>query len=268
MIAARIKQRVFEVVSVARPGDRPSLVFDWALIALILANIVVFVLESVPSLAERHGTWFAAFEAVSVIVFSIEYIARVWTSTHDPRFRSPVTGRVRFVLTPMALVDLLAILPWYLPLLGVDLRALRSLRIFRILRLAKLGRYTSALNIMGGAIRRTREELVITGAIIAVLLLLASTGIYYAEREAQPDKFGNIPEAAWWAVATMTTVGYGDVYPITPTGRFFGAVVAILGIGLIALPTGILGTGFADEARERKRGREPRVCPRCGEELG
>lgn len=268
MPKTRFKPRVHEIVSVARRGDRASEVFDWAIIGLILANIVVFVLESVPSFAEQWGSFFAIFEAVSVVVFTIEYAARVWTCTLEAKSRSPITGRLRFALTPMALIDLLAILPWYLPLLGVDLRALRALRIFRILRLAKLGRYTSALNIMGGAIRRTREELVITGAVIAVLLLLASTGIYYAEREAQPDKFGSIPESAWWAVATMTTVGYGDVYPITPTGRFFGAVVAILGIGLIALPTGILGTGFAEEARERKRGREPRVCPRCGEELG
>lgn len=228
--------------------------FDVAILTLIFLNVLAIILESVAALQARWGAAFDAFELFSVAVFTVEYGLRLWTATENPRYARPFSGRLRYALRPLLLIDLLAVLPAYLPILGVNLAFVRALRLMRVFRLVKIVRYTETLGLFGRVVRERRAELVVTTALVGLLLVLASSLMFYAERAAQPETFSSIPATMWWAVATLTTVGYGDVYPITAAGRVLAAVVAVLGIGLFALPTGILGAGFVEEI-EKRRGR-------------
>jgi voltage-gated potassium channel len=180
-------------------------------------------------------------------------------------FQQPIKGRIRFALTPLALIDLLAILPFYFPLfLPIDLRFIRALRLFRLFRIFKLTRYSDALKKLGGVVILKKEELLISVMIVLVILFFASTLMYFIEGETQPETFSSVPKSLWWGVVTLTTVGYGDVYPVTPLGKVLGAVIAFLGVGMFALPAGILASGFA-ETIHRKR--EQTTCPHCGKEI-
>jgi voltage-gated potassium channel len=259
------RKRVYEIVECARPGDWPSRRFDFLIMSMIVLNIIAFVLETVEPIYNDWHRVFWWIEAVSVAVFTAEYLFRVWSCVENPRFASPILGRLRFAVTPMALVDLLAIVPFYLPMLGADARIVRAFRLFRLFRILKFGRYSRALQMLGNVIKKQREELIIATAVLTLLLLLASTMLYYAEHHAQPEAFPSIPAAMWWAVATLTTVGYGDVYPVTVVGKLCASVTAVLGIGMFALPTGILGAGFVEEI-EAARGKSKR-CPHCNNEL-
>ncbi len=173
----------------------------------------------------------------------------------NPRFAGLRFGRLRYMLTPAALLDLAALLPPLLTLAGGETFLLRAARLLRILRLARLGRFSTAMQHIGVAIRSRRYELLLSLGVAFGLLLTSSTLLYLAEQEAQPENFGSIPRAMWWSIATLTTVGYGDVYPLTALGKFFAAITALTGIGLIAMPTGILAAAFSD-ALQRQSERE------------
>ncbi|HSU16124.1 ion transporter [Longimicrobium sp.] len=259
------RRRVWEILD---PDDgnatRAERAFGAFILALIALNVAAVVLQSVRSLELRFSGAFRAFEVFSVLVFSAEYLARVWSCTEDPRYRGPVRGRLRFALSPMALVDVLAVLPFFAAAGAVDLRVLRAARLFRLVRLLKATRYIAAMRVFRHVLRTKREELVLTTAIMSMLLVVAASVMYFAENEAQPQKFSSIPESMWWAVATLTTVGYGDVYPVTPLGRLAGGCIAILGLGFFALPTAILGAGFVDAVQMLKA---PPVCPHCGKSV-
>lgn len=258
-----IKRRVYRVVERVGGDDREGRAFDIFIMALIVLNVAAVMLETVEDVGVPYAAFFRGFEVFSVVVFSTEYVLRLWSCTADPRYSGPVGGRLRFALTPMALIDLAAVLPFYLEFLAVDLRFVRSLRLFRLLRVFKLARYSSSMRTLGNVLRSKREELLITLFVVFILLIFAASAMYYAERDNQPDKFSSIPAAMWWGVATLTTVGYGDVFPVTSQGKVLGAVIAVLGVGLFALPTGILASGFAEEL-QRTRRREPLICPHCG----
>jgi voltage-gated potassium channel len=260
----RLKIRTYEILEKAEPDDTVSRAVDGLIIALILLNLTAIILETVGELHLRYGDWFEAFELFSVALFTVEYLFRLWSCTAAPDYTGPIAGRWRFARTPMAIIDLLAFLPFYLTLGGLDLRFLRILRIFRIFRVAKLFRYLEALQTLGRVLRAKKEELVVVLLILVVLLLFSSTLIYYAEHEAQPELFSSIPAAMWWGIATLTTVGYGDIYPVTPLGRLLAAFITVLGIGMFALPTGIVGSGFVEEIQKRKGGK--RTCPHCGKD--
>jgi voltage-gated potassium channel len=260
----RIRERTWEIVETAKSGDTASRTFDFTILALIFLNVVAVITGSVQSIQERWGAFLNVFEAVSVVVFTLEYVARLWSCTTDPQFSGRIRGRVHLALRAMLIIDLLAILPFYLPFLGVDLRSFRALRLLRILRIAKVGRYYSSLNLIKHVFQSKKEELVLTSALMGLLLVLSSSLLYYCENAVQPDAFSSIPATMWWSVATLTTVGYGDMYPITLLGKFFASIIAILGIGMFALPTGIIGAGFV-EAIQKKKGQH--VCPHCGKEL-
>lgn len=258
----RTRQRVSELLSVAEQGDRASRIVDLALAAFIMLNVAASICQTLDSLYANWRRWFDGLESVSVIIFTIEYILRVWSCTARREFSRPVRGRLRFMLTPLALIDLLAILPFYLPTQGlVDLRMLRAIRLARLLRILKVARYSESLQLLGRVLVLRRAELVITFSAGGFLLLIASSLMYFVENEAQPEMFASIPAAMWWGVETLTTVGYGDAIPITPLGKVLGAVIAFLGIGLFALPAGILGSGFVEEIQKRRR-RGVR-CPHC-----
>jgi voltage-gated potassium channel len=259
-----LRRRTWELLEAAHPGDRLSRQFDIGILLLIAANVLAVVLETVPSIDARFGTAFVWFERFSVALFSAEYLARVWSAPTDERYREAPTGRLRYMVSPLALVDLLAVLPFFLPFLGADLRFARALRLMRFFRVAKAGRYIPALRLFRAVAVAKKDELILTSCVLVLLLLVASSLMYFAEQSSQPEAFSSIPATMWWAVATLTTVGYGDVYPVTTFGRVLGAAAAILGIGLFALPTAILGSGFVDEIAKRKA---PQRCPHCGMDL-
>lgn len=246
------------------PGDRASRAFQIFILSLISLNVLALILESVEEIRAVAGTWFRVFEIVSVIIFTVEYAFRLWACTASPAYSQRLRGRLRFARTPFAVMDLLAILPFYLPFTGLDMRFIRAVRLFRVFRIMKVARYSSALQTLGRVCKRTKEQLVTTLCVLCVLLVLAASLMYHAEHAAQPEAFSSIPAAMWWGVATLTTVGYGDVYPVTTIGKILASVIAILGIGMFALPTGILGAAFVEEI-QRQRG--PKKCPHCGKQL-
>ena len=228
----------------ATPAHRAVDVF---LAGLITINVIAVVLESVPAIEARHHTLFYVIEVISVLVFTVEYLARLWVCVEDADLANKRWPRLRYMVSPMALIDLIAILPSYLGLfVRMDLRVLRVLRLLRIL---KLTRYSVAISMLLDVLRAEAHAFIAAISILLVLLTLAASGAYLAEHGVQPEAFGSIPEAMWWAVATLTTVGYGDVVPITPAGRLFGALVAVIGIGMAALPAGILASGMAERLR-------------------
>ncbi|MCU0637893.1 MAG: ion transporter [Methanothrix sp.] len=262
-----LKTRIYGILE---PGDEDSKYFDPFIMGLIVLNVAAVVLETVESIYTPYASLFYAFEIFSVAVFSIEYILRVWSCTANPRFKDPVLGRLRFMITPMALVDLFVVLPFYLPFIIGDLRFMRAIRLFRLFRVLKLARYSESLQTFVDVLRLKKEELILMFFAIMILLVISSSLVYEAEHEAQPDAFASIPAAMWWGIVTLATVGYGDVYPETAWGRLIGSVVVILGIGLFALPTGVLASGFAEVLARRKEAQkmEKMRCPHCGRYLG
>lgn len=254
--------RLWQLLDTPQPGDRAAAVVGTVLIALIALNVAAAIVGTVHGVHARYGAWLDAFEAFSVAVFCLEYLARLWTCTSQAAYASPVLGRLRYALTPLALIDLLAVLPSLLVFMAIDLRFLRALRLFRLLRIAKLGRYSEALAMIGRVLRRKKEELFISSLLMLMLIVLSASLMYFAEHDAQPDKFPDIPTAAWWAVVTLTTVGYGDVYPVTVLGKLCASLVAMFGIAMFALPAGMLGAAFSEEMS-----RHERHCPHCGKSL-
>ena len=273
----RVRQRTYEVLEKAAEGDRLSQAVDVTIIAVIVANMAAVVLESFEGLHAGYAAWFFALELVSVALFTVELALRLWTCDLLRPGRSWPGAVIRFLVSPIGLIDLLAILPFYLPfLIPVDLRVVRILRLVRFLRLLKLTRYTRSVATMAAVVRERRHELMVAVFLTALLLVVASTLMYYLESRVQPDAFPNIVASLWWAVATLTTIGYGDVFPVTGLGRLLSGIIAVLGIGLVALPTAIISSGFV-EALARTKSQAPeevtpgtvaaRYCPHCGQPL-
>ncbi len=246
--SAAFRRRLYYMLE--QPGEnRAGRVLHIFIFVLIIANVIAVIVESEESMRRAHEAFFSEFEWISVALFALEYLARAWVAVEDPRFRDPVRGRLRYLLTPMAIVDLMAILPSLLSaFFNVDTRILRVLRLFRVF---KLSRHFSALEVLFRVIRNEARALGAALMILMVLAILAASGMYAAENDVQPEAFGSIPRAMWWAVVTLTTVGYGDVVPVTWWGHFFSGVIVILGVGLAALPAGIIAGGFTRELERR-----------------
>ena len=245
---------------------------DTFIILLIAVNVVAVIFETEPAIAEEYANFFRLFEFFSTLVFTAEYLTRVWLADLDPKYAhlGPVKSRLRFIFSIMAMVDLIAILPFYLRFVKMDMRIARAIRLMRLVRILKVGRYAHAVTILNKVILRKKEELAISTFISVMVLILCSSAMYFVEHTTQPEAFGSIPRTMWWAVVTLTSVGYGDVSPQSPGGMVLGAVICLIGVLLVALPTGILASGFAEEIRERKgEGGESifGFCPHCGEKL-
>ncbi len=247
------RERTAQLLEQSHSADRLSRLTNLTLIAIISLNVIAIVLESVNSLHQQYHQMFWYFEIFSVAIFTIEYLARVWSSpdlmeVHDS---SPIKGRLKYMLSPMALIDLIAILPFYLSLhLAIDLR---FLRVLRMLRLFKLTRYSPALSALLDVLQKESETLFAAIVVLLMMLVISASGIYLLESEVQPEAYGSIPDAMWWAIVTLTTVGYGDVAPITPIGKLFGGVIGLIGVGMVALPAAIMASGFAENLHQRKQ---------------
>jgi voltage-gated potassium channel len=246
-----LRYRVFDLLEVGRGRAPASRALDFMIATLIAVNVVAVIVETVPSIGDRYTGFFAALEVFSVAIFSIEYVARIWSCTADRYVAElgPVRGRIAMMLRPYQVIDLIAILPFYITIFApLDLRALR---IFRLLRFLKLARYSTAVTTLANVVVRESRSLFAALLLMAGMVIVASTVIYYVEREAQPEDFGSIPAAMWWALTTLTTVGYGDVTPVTVAGKIFGALVMVFGLGMAALPIGLLANGFGEEIQRR-----------------
>jgi voltage-gated potassium channel len=264
----KTKIRLYDILVETEDNELVDRLVAIFLMILIVLNSAAVVLETVEEIDAQYGSIFNALEMVSVTIFTVEYLLRLWIAPLNPRYSQPFWGRIKYAFSLMALIDLLAILPTFLPLVfPIDLRIVRFLRIFRLFRLFKMSRYVESLNTLDDVVRSKKEQLGVTFIMILMLLLMSSSLMYLVENAAQPDKFPHIPAAMWWGVATLTTVGYGDVFPVTPLGKLLSSFIAFLGIGMFALPTGILASGFAEEINKRQCRDEECLCPHCGGDI-
>ena len=245
-----LRKRIWEILEKGNSNDKVSFYTDIFLIALIVFNIIAVLLETVESIYSNYALEFVIFERFSTIVFLVEYILRIWVCVEEKIKNNKLITRLKYASTWPAIIDLLAVLSGLLPMIfEVDLRILRALR---MLRLLKFSRYFKVMNLLLGVLKEEKQSFLAAMFLLTIAMLIASTGIYIFEKDAQPDKFSSIPEAMWWAIATLTTIGYGDVTPVTGMGKFFGAIIAIIGIGVVALPSGILASGFTDQLKRRQ----------------
>lgn len=258
------RERVNEILEVAKPGDKASRWCDIGLMILICTSSLAVLLDTIPAVASQYDGVLRLIEAVAIVVFTAEYVLRIWSCTAKPKYSHPVWGRMRYMATPLLLIDLVAIFPFYLPLISADLLILRSIRLVRLFRIFKLGRYSDAFVLVIRVMQDKKEELFAAVSMILILLFLSSGVMFFLEREAQPQTFTTILEALWWGVSTLTSVGYGDILPVTPAGKVVGGIVQILGVGLFAIPAGVFAAGFSEAIARKGR---PQICPHCGKEV-
>lgn len=226
-----MKQRIKNIVEIN--DNKASKVFAIFIQVLILISIVTFTIETIPDLKPETRSILYAIEVFSVIVFSVEYLLRIYVAENKPKF----------IFSFFGIIDFLAILPFYLSF-GVDLRSLRALRFLRLFRILKLVRYNRAMNHFTNAIKSSKEEIFLFLFVTLILIYFAAVGIYYFENQAQPEHFSSIFDSLWWAIVTLTTVGYGDVYPITVGGKVFTFFILLIGLGIVAIPTGIISSAL------------------------
>jgi voltage-gated potassium channel len=258
------RENVFKIIDKPEDGNTKSIVFGWFLTILIILNIAAVIGSSFDDIPNKYSKLLTYFEYFSVAIFTIEFLLRVWTapykfppSSEKPSFFAHnIFPYVRYIFLSMGLFDLLAILPFYLPFFIADLRFLRILRLFRLLRLVKLTRY-SKVDLIVRVLKKKKEELFLIVLIVGIMLLLVSPVVYVLENPKQPGQFPNILATLWWAVITLTTVGYGNVVPETAVGQLLSGIISIFGIILIALPSGIITSGFIEEYKKyKKKGRK------------
>ena len=253
------RNRVWKLLEPAEDNDNLSKFIDIFLVNLIFFNILMVILETVETLYFKYKLWFIYFELFSVTIFSLEYISRFWSCVEN-KTKNETNGktRLRYIFSFSAIIDLIAILPSLLAFLfpTVDLRFVRALRIFRLL---KFSRYSNSINTLLIVLWDQRKSLGAAFFILFIVLIISSSGMYIVEKDIQPDKFGSIPQSMWWSIVTLTTVGYGDVYPVTSMGKFFGSIIIILGIGTVALPSGILASAFTEYTRRNQKKYEDKL---------
>lgn len=248
----RLRENVFSLLDTTVDCGFYSRLIDVLLVTLIMVNVLGVIMETVPSFHAEYHRPLYWLEFSSILIFSVEFLTRLWVATEEPDSRgmTPIKARLKFLATPMAIVDLVAILPFYLGFIfNIDMRFLRILRLFRIF---KLTRYSEAMTTMLTVLHDEARNFMAAIFIMLVIMIIAASGIYMMEHEHQPTTFGSIPQSMWWSTVTLTTVGYGDVYPITFLGKVFAAIIMVAGVGLVALPTGILASSFSDNLRRSR----------------
>ncbi|MCK5384662.1 MAG: ion transporter [Alphaproteobacteria bacterium] len=230
------KNRIREIVD-DDPSSRAGRIFLYAIQCLIIISIVTFSLETLPEFSSKHSELLGFLEAITVIIFTIEYAVRIFVAEK----------RTKFIFRFFGIVDLLAILPFYLPFLGIDLRVLRA---FRLLRILKLFKQSKAIDRFRRALEITKKELLMFAFLAVIMIYISAALIYLCENEAQPEQFRSIFHSLWWAVITLTTVGYGDMYPITVGGKLLTSVILMIGLGIVAIPTGLISSALTQARKE------------------
>lgn len=264
----KIRQWLYDIVNEDNTNTSLSRGFNFLIISLITLSVLAIILESFENIRIQYQLLFNYFEKITVAIFTVEYLLRLVTADFKYPGKTRLKSIVLFIFSTVAIIDLVAILPAFLPLFfSFDLRFIRILRILRITRLFKLKRYSRSLLLIGEVFKEKRSDLVMTLFITFILLVIASTLMFYIEGNEQPDVFPNIIATFWWAIATLTTVGYGDVYPITEWGKLISGIIALLGIGLVALPTGILSSAFVERMNQTSDNTNTQYCPRCGHNI-
>lgn len=244
------RQRVYSTMNPDIHSGDLHAVFDIFMGGVIFLSVVAVMLESVSDVHDVLAHEFHIFDMITVAIFSIEYLFRVYSCVEDPEYEDPITGRLRYMISPSALVDLIAVLPFYLTfMVQIDLR---FLRVIRLLRLLKFTRYSTAMSTLTEVFEEQLPSLSAALFITMVVVVFSASVVYLVEHEVQPEKFTSIPESTYWAVITLLSVGYGDIYPVTPVGQFFTMIISMLGLGLVAMPTGIIASGFSEKMRERE----------------
>lgn len=252
-MTGRIKRAIFEIIQPDEGNSLRSRIFDWLITGLIMASVVIVFAATFDLSHEARKVLFV-MEGVASIVFTVEYILRIATADLLYPECGKFKSRIKYVLSPMAMVDLAAILPFWLPvLLPETMLGIRALRLVRLLRIFKLNRYFDAMKSLANVISSKRRELLCSFFFLMILMMVASLLMYSAEHDAQPDVFRNAFSGLWWAVATLTTVGYGDIYPVTPIGRLIGAFIAFAGLAAVAVPTGIITSGLSENLLNGKK---------------
>ncbi len=263
-----IKNRIHNLLDSDNKADFGARILNYFLVLMILGNVASLLLITVKEYQEKYSSFFEFFEYLSIFVFTIEYILRWWVCDFDKKYSEPIKGKINYLLTPLAIIDLLAILPFFIQFFGiVDLRALGLLRYARLIRIFKLKRYVHSLRIIWKVFASKKEEMKIALFTILFLLVVFSTLVFLAEHHAQPTKFTSIPATMWWGIMTLTTVGYGDMTPITPLGKLFASITALFGIGIFAFPAGIISAGFAAQMQKKAQRNKSLICPHCGERI-
>jgi len=248
---ANLRRRLYEILEHGTIGDRTAVVVGRLIVTLIVVNLVAMTLDSVPALQAQYGPLFLAIEILSLVLFTIEYGLRVWVAAEHAPYRQASERRARwnFMSSPLGIIDLLAVLPfWFALVLPADLRVFL---VFRMVRFLKLARYSPAMRSLLDALYNERRALFGCFVILLGATLVAASIMHVIEGHAQPDKFGTIPDAMWWAIVTLGTIGYGDVVPVTAFGRVVASITIFAGLIMVALPIGIVATAFADEVHRR-----------------
>jgi voltage-gated potassium channel len=223
------------------------------IIAAIVFSVAAAILGTEPALTQDYETYWTVLDGILLVLFIVEYLARIWVCVENPRWGSGLKGRLRYASSWPALIDLAVLLPMLLFAVGSEAYLLRLARLMRILQLARLGRLSNSLAIIGTALKQRGMELLLSLGVAVLVVIFSSTCLYMLEADLQPEAFGSIPRAMWWSVITLTTVGYGDIYPHTPLGKAFAAMTAVSGVALVAMPAGILAAAFSDVLAEQRR---------------
>jgi voltage-gated potassium channel len=242
----------------------------WSLIilCLIILNVTAVALDTLTGINVALFQFLRIFEIFSIIIFTIEFLMRLYVSDITHPAGNKFYSALKFIFSPFGLIDILAILPFYIPfIIKADLRFLRILRLIRFFRIFKISRYNSTLKLIWDVIKEKKAELQMTFFIALLMLLVSAFLMYHVENPVQPEKFTNVFSSLWWAVSTLTTVGYGDIAPVTTLGKIISSFVSILGIGIIALPTGIISAGFIQKIDKNKLETKKNICPHCGKEI-
>lgn len=262
-----VKYKVHVLLHPEIGESRADKIINISIICLIILNVIAVMLETVQPIHDKYETFFKYFDLVSVIIFTVEYVLRVWSCNHDPKYSHSIKGRIRYMLSLGAIIDLLAFLPYYIHVIvGLDLRMLRILRLLRFLRLFRLTAYMKAAKMVTNIFKTRINELVLSFILAVFLIIIASCLLYFAEHNEKNTNFTSIPATIWWAVVTLTTTGYGDMIPATATGKFLSVVIMLAGVAFFALPAGIITAGFLEEFRSEKIVKGKR-CPHCGQQI-
>ncbi len=266
-MSEKFRKRIYNILNPEGNLDPVSKCTNIFIVVLIMLNVVAAVLDTMKSLSLTYSAYFEGFEIFSVIIFSLEYLLRIWSCTINPSYAHPVWGRIRFAISPCSIVDLVAIIPFYLPMLiSGDFLYVRALRLMRLFRVFKMRRYSNSLKVLTDVVRNKKEELIVTIFTLAVILVVASGLMFHFENDVQPEAFSNIPDAMWCGLVTLTQSGLSDIHPISAGGKAIGVLISLVGIGLFALPSGIIASGLVERIQKN---REPeKTCPHCGKQIG